>query len=174
MISDGEEKKASPETAPGEESSFVPATAEEIARIPGRILGVDFGDVRTGLAVSDVSRYLASGIGTVKPGGIAATVAAVAAAALERGVTAAVVGLPVNMDGTEGRRAGRCREFARMLTEKAGIPVMMCDERLSTVAASRYLNETDTRGRARKKVIDALSAELILQSALDRIRNLNR
>lgn len=144
----------------------------ELAATRGRILGVDFGDRRTGLAISDVSRFLAGGIGTVSPGGIAATVKAVAEIAAEQGAIAAVVGLPRNMDGTEGSRAERCREFALMLADEAGIPVAMTDERLTTVAASRYLNETDTRGKKRKGVIDTLSAEIILQNTLDRLRNL--
>lgn len=144
----------------------------ELAATRGRILGVDFGDRRTGLAISDVSRFLAGGIGTVSPGGIAATVKAVAEIAAEQGAVAAVVGLPRNMDGTEGSRAERCREFALMLADEASIPVAMTDERLTTVAASRYLNETDTRGKKRKGVIDTLSAEIILQNTLDRLRNL--
>lgn len=144
----------------------------ELAATRGRILGVDFGDRRTGLAISDVSRFLAGGIGTVSPGGIAATVKAVVEIAAEQGAVAAVVGLPRNMDGTEGSRAERCREFALMLADEAGIPVAMTDERLTTVAASRYLNETDTRGKKRKGVIDTLSAEIILQNTLDRLRNL--
>lgn len=144
----------------------------ELAATRGRILGVDFGDRRTGLAISDVSRFLAGGIGTVSPGGIAATVKAVAEIAAEQGAVAAVVGLPRNMDGTEGSRAERCREFALMLADEAGIPVAMTDERLTTVAASRYLNETDTRGKKRKGIIDTLSAEIILQNTLDRLRNL--
>ena len=144
----------------------------ELAATRGRILGVDFGDRRTGLAISDVSRFLAGGIGTVSPGGIAATVKAVAEIAAEQGAVAAVVGLPRNMDGTDGSRAERCREIALMLADEAGIPVAMTDERLTTVAASRYLNETDTRGKKRKGVIDTLSAEIILQNTLDRLRNL--
>lgn len=145
----------------------------ELAATRGRILGVDFGDRRTGLAISDADRILAGGIGTVSPGGIAATAEAVARIAAEQGATAAVVGLPRNMDGSEGARAERCREFAMMLADAAGIPVAMTDERLTTVAASRYLNETDTRGKKRKGVIDTLSAEIILQNTLDRLKNLN-
>ena len=75
------------------------------------------------------------------------------------------------MDGSEGARADRCREFAGLLAGAAGIPVAMTDERLTTVAASRYLNETDTRGKKRKGVIDSLSAEIILQNTLDRLKN---
>ncbi len=146
-------------------------TVSELAATRGRILAVDLGDRRTGLALSDEGRFLASGIGTISPGGIAATAAAVAKTVKERGAVAAVVGLPRNMDGSEGARADRCREFAVMLAKAAGIPVLMTDERLTTVAASRYLNETDTRGRKRKGVIDSLSAEIILQNTLDRLKN---
>ncbi len=144
----------------------------ELKATKGRIIGVDFGEVRTGLAVSDASRFLASGIGNVRVGGIDKTAAEIARICAERGVAAAVVGLPRNMDGSEGARAERCRDFARRLCETAGIPVAMTDERLTTVAASRYLNETDTRGGKRKNVIDSLSAEIILQNTLDRLKNM--
>jgi putative Holliday junction resolvase len=77
------------------------------------------------------------------------------------------------MDGSEGARADRCRDFARRLSAAAQIPVAMTDERLTTVAASRYLNETDTRGGKRKNIIDSLSAEIILQNTLDRLKNMN-
>lgn len=142
----------------------------ELAGSAGRILGVDFGDTRTGLAVSDPGRLLASGIGTISPGGIEKTADAVADAARRQNAVAAVVGLPKNMDGTEGFRAARCREFAALLCERSGLPVALIDERLTTVSASRYLNETNTRGAARKGVIDTLSAQIILQNALDRLR----
>lgn len=145
----------------------------DLKNTSGRILGVDFGDTRTGLAVSDVSRFLASGIGTISPGGIEKTAAAVAEVAREKKAVAIVVGLPKNMDGTQGFRADRCIEFATLLSEKTdGLPVAMIDERLTTMSASRYLNETNTRGAHRKGVIDTLSAEIILQNALDRLKNL--
>jgi putative Holliday junction resolvase len=76
------------------------------------------------------------------------------------------------MNGTEGQRAGRCREFASLLCGRLDIPVVLIDERLTTMEAARYLNETDTRGKKRKGVIDSLSAELILQKALDRLRTM--
>lgn len=137
----------------------------------GKLLGVDFGDTRTGLAVSDVSRFLASGIGYVSPGGIEKTADKVAEVAAEQRAVAIVVGLPRNMDGSEGFRAERCREFAALLREKTGLPVAMIDERMTTMSASRYLNETNTRGSKRKGVIDTLSAQIILQNALDRLKN---
>ncbi len=149
------------------------AELSEIKNTKGRLIGVDFGEARTGLAVSDASRFLASGIGNVKVGGIDKTAAEIARIIKENGVVAAVVGLPRNMDGSEGARADRCRDFARRLSAAAGIPVAMTDERLTTVAASRYLNATDTRGGKRKNIIDSLSAEIILQNTIDRLKNMN-
>ena len=147
-------------------------TILDLKETKGRILGVDFGDTRTGLAVSDASRFLASGIGYVSPGGIVKTADKVAEVAREQKVSAIVVGLPKNMDGSEGFRAERCREFAGLLREQLEeIPVAMIDERMTTMSASRYLNETNTRGQKRKGVIDTLSAQIILQNALDRLKN---
>ena len=147
-------------------------TILDLKETKGRILGVDFGDTRTGLAVSDTSRFLASGIGYVSPGGIQKTADKVAEVAREQKVSAIVVGLPKNMDGSEGFRAERCREFAGLLREQLEeIPVAMIDERMTTMSASRYLNETNTRGQKRKGVIDTLSAQIILQNALDRLKN---
>ena len=138
----------------------------------GRIMSVDFGDTRTGLALSDTTRYLASGIGYVSPGGIVKTADKVAEMAVENRASAVVVGLPKNMDGSEGFRADRCREFAALLAARLGeVPVAMMDERMTTMSASRYLNETNTRGQKRKGVIDTLSAQIILQNALDRLKN---
>ena len=147
-------------------------TILDLKETKGRILGVDFGDTRTGLAVSDVSRFLASGIGYVSPGGIVKTAEKVSEIAREQKVSAIVVGLPKNMDGSEGFRAERCREFAALLRERlTDIPVAMMDERMTTMSASRYLNETNTRGQKRKGVIDTLSEQIILQNALDRLKN---
>ena len=146
----------------------------DLKETKGRILGVDFGDARTGLAVSDASRFLASGIGYVSPGGIEKTADAVAQRAKEEGASAVVVGLPVNMDGSRGSRAQRCEKFASMLKERLdGIPVTTFDERMTTMTASRYLNETNTRGKKRKQVIDTLSAQIILQNCLDRLKYMN-
>ena len=137
----------------------------------GRILAVDFGDTRTGLAVSDELRFLASGIGYISPGGIEKTAAAVAAEAQDRGVSAVVVGHPLNMNGTAGPRAERAEEFAAMLRDKLdGVEVVLFDERMTTMAAARYLNETNVRGKKRKGVIDTLSAQIILQNFLDSLR----
>ncbi len=146
---------------------------EALKETRGKLLGVDFGDTRTGLAVSDIGRFLAGGIGFVSPGGIEKTAHVVAEEAVRQRVTAVVVGLPRNMDGSEGSRAARCREFAeRVAGLLSDCAVAVIDERLTTVSASRYLNETNTRGAKRKGVIDTLSAQIILQNALDRLKNL--
>ena len=138
----------------------------------GRILGVDFGDVRTGLAVSDETRFLASGIGFIKPGGIVKTADKVAEIAMENNVVAVVVGHPMNMNGTRGPRAERAEEFAELLRERTPkIEVLLFDERMTTMAASRYLVETGTRGKNRKNVIDTLSAQILLQNFLDMEKN---
>ena len=144
----------------------------ELKATSGKLLGVDFGDTRTGLAVSDVSRFLASGIGYVSPGGIEKTAQAIADIAAEQRVSAIVIGLPVNMDGSEGSRAQRCRKLATLIGAVSDIPTLLFDERMTTMTASRYLNETNTRGSKRKQVIDTLSAQIILQNCLDRLKNL--
>ena len=134
-------------------------------------MGVDFGEARTGLAVSDVSRFLASGIGNIPGGGLEKTADAIVAAAAEQKAVAVVIGLPVNMNGTEGPRAERCRRLAELVSERAPeLAIALLDERMTTMAASRFLNETDTRGKKRRGVIDTLSAQIILQNALDRLR----
>ena len=145
----------------------------EIKQTSGKLLSVDFGDVRTGLAISDPSRLLASGIGYISPGGLEKTAEAVAEAAKQNSAVAVVVGLPVNMDGSRGGRAQRCEKFAILLKELSGLPVATFDERMTTMTASRYLNETNTKGKKRKQVIDTLSAQIILQNCLDRLKYLN-
>jgi putative Holliday junction resolvase len=144
---------------------------EAVRATAGRVLGVDFGDARTGLALSDAARFLASSIGQISPGGLDKTAEAVAAVAKEKNAVAIVVGLPVNMDGSEGPRAARTRKFAARLAEFTGLPVAMFDERMTTMTAARFLNDTNTRGARRKGVLDALSAEIILQNFIDRLRN---
>ena len=132
-----------------------------------RILGVDFGDTRTGLAVSDLLGMLANGIGYVNSTYMPKTAEMVADKAKELGVSKIVVGLPINMNGTMGPRAEHAKEFAQMLSEKTGLPIEMFDERCSTMAAHQILNLTDTRGKKRKAAVDTLSAQIILQNYLD-------
>ena len=137
----------------------------------GALLGVDFGDKRTGLAVCDALRMLSAGIGTISPGGIERTADAIAEEAKKRGVAGIIIGHPINMDGSEGPRSKRAVKLARLLSERTQLPIALFDERMSTMNAARYLNETNTRGEKRKSVIDTLSAEIILQNAIDRLKN---
>ena len=137
-----------------------------------RVLGIDFGEARMGLAVSDPTGFLASGIGTVKVTGFKSAVEAAAKAALENNVGLIGVGLPVNMDGSQGARADKCRDFAKEVGELSGIKVEMYDERRTTILAAGFMNETGTFGKKRKDAIDTLSAQIILQSYLDRNRSL--
>ena len=136
-----------------------------------KILGVDFGDTRTGLAVSDALGMLAGGIGYVQSTYMPKTVELVAEKAKELGVSRIVVGLPINMNGTLGPRAEHAKEFAAMLEEATGLPIEMFDERCSTMAAHQILNLTDTRGKKRKAAVDTLSAQIILQNYLDSHKN---
>lgn len=131
-----------------------------------KIMSVDFGDARTGLAMCDKTEFLASPIGVVHEKRFEHAVEKVAAAAIENKAEAVIVGLPLNMNGSEGQRAELCRTFAAELSEKISVPVRMWDERQTTVSAAGYLNQTDTRGKKRKEVIDAVAAVIILDSYL--------
>lgn len=132
-----------------------------------RILGVDFGDTRTGVAMSDISGFLASGVGTVKSTSFLKTAEEVAKIAKEKDVCLIVLGHPINMNGTLGPRSEKAQAFGKHLEELTGLPVVLFDERLSTANAHVMLNITNTRGQKRKSIIDEMSACLILQSYLD-------
>ena len=136
----------------------------------GKYLGVDYGDVRTGLAECDVSGMLASGIATIKEGGMRNTANRVAKEAEARSCKKIIIGLPKNMDGTEGERSNVIKAFAEILSSITNIPIDFCDERMTTMQAYRFLDGAGTFGKKRKDVIDTLSAELILQSYIDRER----
>ena len=139
----------------------------------GKYLGVDYGDKRTGLAECDASGMLASGIYTVSEGGMNKTAIRVAKEAESRSCKKIVVGLPRNMDGTEGQRAKVIKAFAELLRSHTDIPVVFYDERMTTMIAYRFLGETGTFGKKRKDAVDTLSAQIILQSYIDRERTLN-
>lgn len=130
------------------------------------ILAVDYGDARTGLAVCDAMEMLASPVTVLHETDANALAARISEIAKERGAQKIVVGLPKNMDGTEGFRAQSCRAFAKQLHEQCALPIDFQDERLTTVAAHRALNVTNTRGKKRKAVIDAVSAVMILEDYL--------
>lgn len=147
---------------------------QKVKATSGKILGVDLGDVRTGLAISDSGRSMAFGLCTISVGGMEKTAAKIAETLAQEKAVAVIVGLPTNMDGSHGPRAKHAEKFADILRGILGenIPVAMFDERMTTMTASRYLNETDTRGAKRKAVIDTLSAQIILQNALDRLKTM--
>lgn len=133
----------------------------------GRVLAVDLGDKRIGLAVSDALGLTAQGIETLQRRGDKADVEALRGTCAEREVTRIVVGLPRNMDGSEGPRAQKSRAFARKLLEAIGLPVFLWDERLSTAEAERVLIAADVSRQKRKLVIDRMAAQVILQGYLE-------
>ncbi len=135
------------------------------------IMAVDYGDVRTGLAVCDKNEILASPVCVIKENDRDTLINGIISAAKERKAEAFVVGLPKNMDGSEGFRAEACREFGEKLEEKSGLSVSFYDERLTTVSAHLALNMTDTRGKKRKAVVDAVSAVMILEDYIAHRRN---
>ncbi len=129
------------------------------------LLGVDYGDARTGLATN--AGTFAFGAGCVRAEGMKKTAQAVADAAVAKKAELIVVGNPLNMNGTEGPRSEKCRAFAAMLEEMASIPVVLFDERLTTVSAHNILSELNVRGKKRKDNVDELSATIILQAYID-------
>lgn len=137
----------------------------------GKYLGVDYGDKRTGLAECDISGMLASGIGTISEGGMRKTAERVAREAESRLCKKIIIGLPKNMDGSEGQRTDVIRAFADLVREYTNIEIDFYDERMTTMIAYRYMSEVGTFGKKRKNSVDTLSAEIILQNYLDRERN---
>lgn len=135
------------------------------------IVAVDLGQARTGLAVCDRGEVLASPLAVIQERDRARLVERIAAAARERGAERLVVGLPRNMDGSEGESAQKARETGAMLAEASGLPVDFCDERGTTITAHNYLNATNTRGKKRKAVVDAVAATVILEDYLQSRRN---
>lgn len=127
------------------------------------IMAVDYGDVRTGIAVCDKNEILASPVAVITESDRERLIEKIISAANERRAESFVVGLPRNMDGSEGFRAEACRDFARELASLSGLNVEMYDERLTTVSAHNALNATNTRGKKRKAVVDAVSAVMILE-----------
>ena len=139
-----------------------------------RILAADYGDARTGLAVCDSNETIASPIGNAEGKGLFAVASSTAAKALERGAGMIVVGLPVNMDGTEGPRAAKCRKFAAALErelEGREVEVVLWDERSTTVQAYRNLLAADVSGKKKRGLIDSEAARIILDSYLSYRRN---
>ena len=139
------------------------------------LMGLDLGTKTIGVAVSDRLLSTATPLETLKRVKFTADAARLADIAAGREIGGVILGLPANMDGSEGPRAQSARAFARNLTRAPGfegVPIAFWDERLSTVAAERALLEADTTRKRRAEVIDAVAAGYILQGALDRLRHL--
>ena len=132
-----------------------------------RIMAVDLGLVRTGLAICDRQEILATPAGVITEGNPEKVPVLVAAEAKRLEAEMIVVGLPKNMDGSKGESALRAENFAQKLRDLTGLPVQMWDERMTTVTAIGFLNENDVRGKKRKAVVDTVSAVIILQNFLD-------
>jgi putative Holliday junction resolvase len=133
----------------------------------GRVLGLDLGDARIGVAISDPDRRIAVPIGTIHVGQPPGELKAVAALVAEHDATALVLGLPRSMSGDEGARAALARQFGAALEAVVRVPIEYQDERLSTVEAERALREAGVTGRARRRVVDRSAAAVILQAWLD-------
>ena len=134
-----------------------------------RILGLDFGSKTVGVAVSDELMLTAQGLEIVRrqsPNKLRQTLARIEQIVTEYQVERIVLGYPKNMNGTVGERAELCQKFGDGLKELTGLPVVMWDERCTTVSAHSYLNVTNTRGKKRKAVVDAVAATIILESYL--------
>jgi len=139
----------------------------------GTLIGLDLGEKTIGVASSDPDRRLAAGVETVTRSKFTADAARLMALAAERHATGFVLGLPINMDGSEGPRAQATRAFARNLAKLTELPIALWDERLSTAAVERELIAADVSRAKRAAVIDQHAAAYILQGALDRLRRMN-
>ena len=132
-----------------------------------RVMGVDFGDARTGIAMSDLLCSIVGTTTVIHSRNQEKTAQEILRLVNENQVTEIVVGLPKNMDGTEGARAELCREFAKRIEELTALPVALWDERRTTVEAHNILSEHNYHGKKRKNTVDAVAASLILEGYLD-------
>jgi putative Holliday junction resolvase len=135
----------------------------------GALIGLDLGTKTIGLAVSDLGRRIASPLAVIARKKFSVDVEALTRHMATHRPAALVLGLPINMDGSEGRRAQATRAFARNLAEKIEVPIALWDERLSTAAVTRTLLEADASRKRRGEVVDKMAAAYILQGALDRL-----
>ena len=131
-----------------------------------KIMGIDYGDARTGVAISDLLCSIVGSTYVVPSRNTEKAIADIVKLAKDNMVGQIVVGLPKNMDGTEGARAELCREFAEKLKEATGLPVSMWDERRTTVEAHNILSQHNYHGKKRKNTVDAVAASLILEGYL--------
>jgi len=138
-----------------------------VSAAAGRVLGLDLGDARIGVAISDPDRRLAVPLGTIHVGQPPGELLAIAELVREHEVAAVVIGEPLSMDGTRGQRAGHAAAFADAVRGLLDVPVLLHDERLSTVEAQRGLRAAGVSAKRQRSVIDASAAQIILQSWLD-------
>jgi putative Holliday junction resolvase len=150
-------------------------TLEELAPVlpaSGALIGLDLGTKTIGLAVSDLGRRIASPLTVIARKKVSVDVDALPRHLATHRPVALVLGLPINMDGSEGPRAQATRAFARNLAQRIDVPVVFWDERLSTAAVTRTLLEADASRKRRKELVDKMAAAYILQGALDRLARL--
>lgn len=137
-----------------------------------RLLGLDLGEKTIGLALSDILLTVATPFETLSRGKFSADAPKIEAIAARQGVGGLVVGLPLNMDGSDGPSAQSARAFARNFAARSPLPIVLIDERLSTAAVTRTLIDADASRKRRAEVVDKMAAAYILQGALDRLRHL--
>lgn len=150
-------------------------TLEELKTVlpaGARLLGLDLGEKTIGLALSDTTLTVATPMQTLKRGKFSADAGVLEKIIADMGVGGLVVGLPLNMNGTEGASAQSARAFGRNFAARSAIPIVYCDERLSTAAVLKTLIEADASRKRRGEVVDKMAAAYILQGALDRLRTL--
>lgn len=131
-----------------------------------RIMSIDYGDARTGIAISDLLGSIVGSTTVIHSRNTERTIDDICRLVQQEGVQQLVVGLPRNMDGTEGTRAQLCREFADKLSQRTGLPVQLWDERRTTVEAHNILSAHNYHGKKRKNTVDAVAASLILEGYL--------
>lgn len=155
-------------------AQFTDITVEDLASAhpAGALIGLDLGSRTIGVAASDAGQRIASGVETIRRKKMRDDAARLVEICTERDIVAIVLGLPLNMNGTEGPRVQATRAFRRNLAPYTDLPVVFWDERLSTVAAERAMLEADMSRKRRGEVIDKVAAVVILQSLLDRLASL--
>ena len=135
-----------------------------------KIMGIDYGDARTGVAISDLLCTIVGSTCVIPSRNTEKAIADIVKLAKDNMVGEIVVGLPRNMDGTEGWRADICREFAQKLGDATGLPIVMWDERRTTVEAHNILSQHNYHGQKRKNTVDAVAAGLILEGYLNSLK----